>query len=171
MSEPLILAHDVGTSSTKSSVVAPDGCILASQSTPHATSLPRPGWAEQNAEDWWRGVCRNTRALVDGAPEIAGRIAGIGVSGHMLGCLALDRQGRPLRPSMIHSDTRAAAEAEAIARDVGATSARSMSTGPRGTGSMRVPRWRSCSGSRPMIRTPTKPRTASSSPKTSSSAG
>jgi xylulokinase len=120
VNEPLILAHDVGTSSTKSSVMAPDGRILASQSTPHATALPQPGWAEQNAEDWWRGVCRNTRALVAAAPEIAARIAGIGVSGHMLGCLALDRQGRPLRPSMLHSDTRAAAEAEAIARDVGA---------------------------------------------------
>lgn len=114
-----LLAHDVGTSATKTSVVGSDGRILASQSTPHETRSPNPGWAEQDAGDWWDGVCRNTRALVERDPALGRRIAAIGVSGHMLGCLPLDADGRPLRPSMIHSDGRASAERDEVERRVG----------------------------------------------------
>jgi xylulokinase len=107
MPNPLILAHDVGTSGTKSVLVRPDGAIVASQTSAHETRFPRPGWAEQQAEDWWEGVCRNTGALTANHPELRGHIAVIGVSGHMLGCLPVDSEGRALRPCLIHSDCRA----------------------------------------------------------------
>jgi xylulokinase len=119
MSEPVILAHDVGTSGTKSSVVGADGAVLASESTPHGTVFPAPGLAEQDPRDWWEGVCRNTRALAEADPGVAGRIAGIGVSGHMLGCVALDSEGAPLRPAMIHSDCRATRQFEEVEGRVG----------------------------------------------------
>ncbi len=114
-----MLAHDVGTSATKSSVVAADGRVLASESTPHETHSPHPGWAEQDALDWWNGVCRNTRGLLEERPRLAGRIAAIGVSGQMLGCLPLDGAGCPLRRSMIHSDGRASAQRDEIERRIG----------------------------------------------------
>ena len=120
MPSDYILAHDVGTSGTKTSLVRPDGVIEASHTTPHGTQAPQPGWVEQNADDWWQGVCTNTRALMAEHPEARGRIAAIGVSGHMLGCLPVDSEGKPLRPKMIHSDTRAAAECETIRERVGA---------------------------------------------------
>jgi len=120
MSDPCILAHDIGTSGTKSSLVRSTGEIEASAASPHETHVPRPGWAEQDAGDWWRGVCRNTQALMEQHPERRERIAAIGVSGHMLGCLAVGADGTPLRPSLIHSDSRAAAECERIREAVGA---------------------------------------------------
>jgi len=115
-----LLAHDIGTSATKTSIVRVDGSILASEATPHATNSPRPDWAEQNPADWWDGVCRNTRALLDRTSGAGRRIAAIGVSGHMLGCIAVDRDGEVLRPAMIHSDMRARDECDEIARRVGA---------------------------------------------------
>jgi xylulokinase len=120
MLEPLILAHDVGTSGTKSSLVRPDGTIAASRTCPHATQFPRPGWAEQRPEDWWEGVCRNTAVLMAGHPEFRADVAAIGVSGQMLGCLPVDAEGNPLRPSMIHSDCRATGPCEAVRERIGA---------------------------------------------------
>ena len=119
MQAPLILAHDVGTSGTKSSLVGSDGVILASQTSPHGTQFPRPGWAEQRPLDWWEGVSRNTRALTARHSALRGRIAGIGVSGHMLGCLPVDSQGNPLRPCMIHSDCRAVDPCEIVHNRIG----------------------------------------------------
>lgn len=115
-----ILAHDVGTSSTKTSLVRGDGAIEAWGAVNQSTSTPKPGWAEQDPARWWDAVCTNTRGLLTDRPQATGRIAAIGVSGHMLGCLPLDREAAPLRPKMIHSDTRAAAECETIRERVGA---------------------------------------------------
>ena len=114
-----ILAHDIGTSSTKSSIVGPAG-IVASENTPHDTFSGEEGAVEQDPLDWWRGVCRNTRTLLDRNESLAQSISGIGVSGHMIGCLPLDRDGAPLRRCMIHSDTRATSESAYIAAALGA---------------------------------------------------
>ncbi len=119
MRHPLILAHDVGTSGTKSTLVRPDGTIVASETSPHGTHFPRPGWAEQQPVDWWEGVCRNTRALTTSHPELRGSVAGIGVSGHMLGCLPVDSEGNALRSCIIHSDCRAAGPCEFVDNRIG----------------------------------------------------
>jgi len=119
MDSPLILAHDIGTSGTRTSIVGRDGAILASMSAPHPTHYGAGGVAEQDPEDWWSGVCHNTRALAERHPEESRRIVGIGLSGQMLACLPVDAGGEPLRRSMIHSDARAVRQAELIAETVG----------------------------------------------------
>ncbi|SFR05011.1 FGGY family carbohydrate kinase [Poseidonocella sedimentorum] len=48
-----ILALDQGTTNTKALVVDGAGKILATASAPCATRYPKPGWAEQSAEDIW----------------------------------------------------------------------------------------------------------------------
>jgi len=120
MPTDFILAHDIGTSGTKTSLVRPDGVVETSHSTPHGTRVPQPGWAEQDPADWWEGVCKNTRAVFDQRPELKGRIAAIGVSGQMMGLVSVDANGDVLRPSMIHSDCRAVEECRALADSVGA---------------------------------------------------
>lgn len=120
--DQLVLAHDVGTSGTKTSIVDAAGVLRDSQSTAHTTQTPAPGRAEQDPQDWWAGCVRNTRALVERHAELPSAVAAIGVSGHMLGCLPVDADGAPLRPSMIHCDARAAAEAAHVADALGADS-------------------------------------------------
>ncbi len=120
MAGAIILAHDIGTSGTKTSIVRADGVIEDSVASAHETRSPQPGWAEQEASDWWEGVCHNTRALMERNPRARDDVAGIGVSGQMLGCLPLDAEGNPLRRSMIHSDCRATAQTQQVAERVGA---------------------------------------------------
>lgn len=115
-----ILAHDIGTSSTKSSLVSPAGVVVASENTPHESFFGQGGIVEQDASDWWRGVCGNTRALLERDSGYRNSIAAIGVSGQMIGCLPLDAKGVPLRKSMIHSDTRSTREAAYVTGTLGA---------------------------------------------------
>src|SRR5690606_15190521 len=51
---PAVLGVDVGTSSTKGTLVALDGTILAAAVREHSVSRPAPGHVEMDAEIWWR---------------------------------------------------------------------------------------------------------------------
>ena len=110
-----ILAFDVGTSSVKSSLFDSDGHQVASASLPYGTLVPKTGYAEQNPQDWWDGIVKTTRMLAEKHPEAIKNIAAIGVSGHMLGCIPVDRDGKALYNAMIHSDSRAAKQYERYA--------------------------------------------------------
>ena len=46
---------------------AENGEMLASQSVPHETRFPAPGYAEQSPDDWWRGMGEACRGVVAGA--------------------------------------------------------------------------------------------------------
>lgn len=114
-----ILAYDVGTSSVKATLFDEQGRSIASASEAYATQHPKPGWAEQNPNDWWQGITCATRALLN-RPEAQGvQVAAIGCSGHMTGCLPVDGAGRPVYNCLIHSDSRAQAQYERIEREVG----------------------------------------------------
>ncbi|HUI72436.1 MAG TPA: xylulokinase, partial [Spirochaetia bacterium] len=83
---------------------------------PYETHYFNTNWSEQNPEDWWRAVCESTKSL---ATEIdPHEVAVIAFSGQMMGCLCVDRAGRPLRPAILYSDQRATAESDSIVRSI-----------------------------------------------------
>ena len=64
----LLLGVDVGTASTKGVLARPDGDVVATAERPHELSLPRPGWAEHDAEGvWWADFVSICRELLDKA--------------------------------------------------------------------------------------------------------
>ena len=111
-----ILAHDLGTSGNKATLYSLDGTLVKSCVATYPLSVSESGTAEQNADDWWRAVCESTRALLDGVQP--SDIAAVSFSGQMMGCLCVDRDGAPLRPSLIWADMRSAKEARAIERNL-----------------------------------------------------
>jgi len=115
-----VLAFDIGTSAVKSSIIDTGGHIVDVESYDNVTLENGKGYAEQDPAKWWEGACATTRRLLDRNPEYKKTITAIGVSGHMLGCLPVDSEGQPLSHAMIHSDTRAASEADGIRSLVGA---------------------------------------------------
>ena len=102
-----ILAYDLGTTAVKVSLFSLWGEIISSAISSYKTFYPRLGWAEQDPDAWWEAIRKATRGLIAQVPGAKKDIATIGISGHMLGCLPVDRKGKPLRRAMIHSDTRA----------------------------------------------------------------
>jgi len=104
---------DVGTSGVKALAVAEDGEVLARAEVGYGLSTPRPGWSEQDPEDWWRA-----------SEEALGRldvreVAGIGLSGQMHGLVALDAGERVLRPAILWNDQRTGEQCREIEERVG----------------------------------------------------
>ncbi|WP_422447644.1 xylulokinase [Thermoanaerobacterium sp. DL9XJH110] len=113
-----LLAHDLGTSGNKATLYTADGELIASRTHPYDTKYFNANWAEQNPDDWWQAVCNSTRQLIQGID--AGRIVCVSFSAQMMGCLCVDRYGRPLRNSIIYSDQRAVKETEKILEKIDA---------------------------------------------------
>jgi len=119
MSEKYILAHDLGTTGNKASLYDSQGQVLASSFYGYGTEYPRVTWVEQNPEDWWKAVCISTNHLLSSKHVPATAIACIAFSGQMMGCVAVDRQARPLRNAIIWADQRGVEEAEFLIARVG----------------------------------------------------
>ncbi|MDD7939309.1 FGGY-family carbohydrate kinase [Actinomycetospora lutea] len=114
----LVLGIDIGTSSSKGVLVdAEDGRVLARAEVEHATSFPRPGWVEHDAEGvWWADLASLTRELLaHGTPDAVG-LSGIGPV-----LLPAEADGRPLRPAILYGvDTRATREIAELTDEIGA---------------------------------------------------
>lgn len=115
-----ILACDLGTTGNKASLFNLEGRAVASAFIGYETSYPGPNWAEQDPADWWRAVCESSRKLMAEAKISPKEIAAIGFSGQMMGCLPVDKDGNPLRPSIIWADMRSVEEARFLAEKCGA---------------------------------------------------
>jgi xylulokinase len=108
-----LVGLDVGTTAVKALAVSDDGEVISRCEVEYPLSTPRPGWSEQDPEDWWRATERALAAL--DVPEPAG----IGLSGQMHGLVALDAQDRVIRPAILWNDQRTAAECAEIEERVG----------------------------------------------------
>ncbi len=105
-----LVGLDVGTSGVKAVAISPDGELLATAEEPYPLSTPRPGWAEQDPEDWWRAAQAALARLPEGP---------IGLSGQMHGLVVLDDADRVLRPAILWNDQRTGAECAEIERLLG----------------------------------------------------
>jgi xylulokinase len=107
-----LVGLDVGTTGVKAVAISADGDVLAVAEEGYPLSTPRPGWSEQDPEDWVRAAERALAQLDSaGAP--------VGLSGQMHGLVALGGDDRPLRPAILWNDQRTAAECAEIEERVG----------------------------------------------------
>ena len=102
-----ILAHDLGTSGNKATLFSEDGRLIGSRTVAYDAHYFNDTWVEQDADDWWQAVCRSSKSLIEDSGTDPKDIATVSFSGQMMGCLCVDREGRPLRPSIIWADQRA----------------------------------------------------------------
>lgn len=121
MSRELLLGIDVGTGSSKAVLTTGEGEIVDSATVEHGMEVPRPGWAEQDADAvWWHDVVALCRELLDGDPYRGSDVAGVAVSAIGPCLLPLDGDGRPLRKAILYGvDTRAADEIDELTRRIG----------------------------------------------------
>ena len=104
---------DVGTTGVKAIAISPAGEVLGRVEREYPLSTPRPGWAEQDPEDWWRASQAALAELgwSEGEP--------LGFSGQMHGLVALGADDAVLRPAILWNDQRTAAECAEIEERVG----------------------------------------------------
>jgi len=97
---------DLGTSSVKLLLMQSDGKILSSISKEYPVSYPKPGWSEQNPEDWLRQSLAGLKELLETEPADKSRIRGIGIGGQMHGLVTLDENDKVIRPAILWNDGR-----------------------------------------------------------------
>ena len=112
MTRRLLMGIDVGTYSSKGVLCTAGGEILADCQIEHGLSIPRPGWAEHDADGvWWGDVCQISRDLLGSVCGAADDVAAMAVSALGPDLVPLDAQGRALRPAILYGiDTRASLE-------------------------------------------------------------
>jgi len=110
----MFLGIDIGTSGVKAVLLDEADRIVASAARPLEVSRPRPGWSEQDPEDWVTATFGAIDALAAQHKDALARVTGIGLSGQMHGATLLGEDGRVLRPCILWNDGRSAAECRAL---------------------------------------------------------
>jgi xylulokinase len=103
---------DVGTTGVKAVAIDPGGEVIARAEREYALATPRPGWFEQEPDDW-------VRASQEALAAVGEEPAAIGLSGQMHGLVALDARDRVLRPAILWNDQRTGAECAEIEERLG----------------------------------------------------
>lgn len=119
MSETCLLGIDLGASSLKATLIAPDGTVKASASAPVSTQVRHFGWAEQDPAAWFAALCAAVPEVLAKAGVSPSRIAGIGISAGAHIPVLTDADNAVLRPAIMWSDQRAAAQAAALHQRAG----------------------------------------------------
>ena len=107
-----LIGLDVGTSGVKAIALSPDGEVVGRAEEGYELSIPRPGWAEQDPDDW-------VRAAEHALERLGVQGERIGLSGQMHGLVALDSDRRVLRPAILWNDQRTAPECAQIEDRIG----------------------------------------------------
>jgi len=117
MAEPLLLALDQGTTSTRAIVYGLDGRAVADASRPLEQSYPRDGWVEHDPEAIFRDSVAVLREATAKAGCDMGAIAAIGIANQRETTVVWERQGgRPVYPAIVWQDRRTAATCERLRR-------------------------------------------------------
>ncbi len=122
-----LLGFDIGSSSIKVSLVdARNSATVATVYSPEtemSIAAVQPGWAEQDPDMWWKNCCLAVKKLLRQLPQSSSidrsAIAAIGISYQMHGLVAVDAEGKPVRPSIIWCDSRAVEIGDRAFRDLG----------------------------------------------------
>jgi xylulokinase len=113
------LGIDIGTFESKGVLVAEGGAVVATARRPHRLQVPRPGWAEHDAEsDWWGDLAAIARELTAGRDPREIRAVACSAIGPCM--LPVDAAGAPLMNAVLYGvDGRAADEVAELCRAIG----------------------------------------------------
>src|SRR5579862_4245882 len=112
----LILGVDVGTTSTRAAVFAPDGTILGHGARPLASISPAPGLVEQDAQGVWTATRAAMAEALERADRTAGDLAALGVTTQRASAVVWDREtGAAASPLVVWNDLRGVERARDLA--------------------------------------------------------
>lgn len=108
MSEPVILAIDQGTTSSRAVAIGLHGAVLASAQEEFAQIFPHTGWVEHDPEAIWRSVRRTVEQTL---ARLAGRTpAALGITNQRETVVIWDRStGEAIHNAIVWQDRRTSA--------------------------------------------------------------
>ena len=103
----MILTIDCGTQSIRAALINENGKIEAIEKkefTPYYSE--NPGWAEQDADTYWKNLCNATKDLKKKNTDLFEKTKGVVVTTLRDTAVCLDKEGNPIRPIILWLDQR-----------------------------------------------------------------
>lgn len=110
-----LIGVDGGTESVRAIVFDLDGRPKGAHASAYQTHFPKPSWAEQDPQDWWRCLGEAVRGALAAAAAAADQVIAMAIDTTCCSVVAVDANGDPLRPAMIWMDVRSAEQAAEVA--------------------------------------------------------
>ena len=101
---------DLGTSAVKLLLMDGSGKICNIVSKEYPLYFPRPGWSEQNPEDWYAQTMAGLKELIKDIDK--SQVGGISFGGQMHGLVILDENDDVIRPALLWNDGRTKEECD-----------------------------------------------------------
>lgn len=117
------LGIDIGTSGTKTLLVDEHGKVHAEAIAEYPLHQPKPGWTEQDPEDWWQATVSTVKSVLRSSKVNPAHVRAIGLSGQMHGSVFLDKKNKVLRRALLWNDQRTAAQCQEITQRAGGRAA------------------------------------------------
>lgn len=114
-----VIGVDLGTSSVKTLLVDQQGEIKGEATASYPLIHERPGYSEQNPEEWVNGTIASLQQLLQESGVSPDDIEGVSFSGQMHGLVLLDEQNNVLRNAILWNDTRTTKECREIEQKLG----------------------------------------------------
>jgi xylulokinase len=130
----VLVGLDIGTGGARALAVNESGEVLAEASAEYRLTSPRPGWSEQDPEDWWRAAKEALGIVTAKVQEAGDEIVGLGLTGQMHGSVFLDAEDKVIRPALLWNDQRTEAQCRKISEKVGEKHLISIAGNPALTG-------------------------------------
>lgn len=107
-----IIAYDIGTTGVKTCLFGVEDTIklITSASRNYPLYIMEDGGAEQDGDDWWKGMCESTAEIFANCDIKPSEIAGISFCSQMQGLVLVDKDGVPVHRPMSYMDQRAKEE-------------------------------------------------------------
>ena len=111
----------MGTTAVKAVLVDDLGGALAEADVEQPVSVPRPGWAEQDPDLWWRSTQSAVSAVMAASRRLphAVELRAVGLSGQMHSSVFLDGAGKVIRPALLWNDVRTTEQCAEITAAMG----------------------------------------------------
>lgn len=114
-----LLGIDFGGGASKATLLCENGEIVATSTTEYPTNYPRPGFAEQNPQDWVDATCKNIKNVLDKSGVSPRNIICISLDAATHTAVIMDENFNVLRDSIYWTDTRSTREVQFLKDNYG----------------------------------------------------
>ena len=105
-----LLGIDFGGGASKATLLREDGVIAATYTTEYKTSYPKPGYAEQNPDDWFKATIENISGVLEKSKVSPEEICAVSLDAATHTAVIMDENFNVIRPAIYWTDTRSKEE-------------------------------------------------------------
>ena len=114
-----LLGIDFGGGASKATLLCENGEIAATNTTEYPTNYPKPGYAEQDPNEWVNATVANIKAVLDKSGISQKDIACVSLDAATHTAVIMDENFDVIRPAIYWTDTRSTKEVAYLKETVG----------------------------------------------------